>query len=118
MNTLELFQFFKILWGVGVLIIPKWRIKVPVHIAILFGSRLELSKITKSGSFHPFLITKIFEKIHEIMRTSLKMIEALEKPYWSPTGHSALLEPYWLPLTGHLLVNPGSMFDQDCYRKS
>ena len=42
----------------GVLIIPKWLIKVPVHIAILFGSFLE----PNMGPRTPYLLQKYFKE--------------------------------------------------------
>ena len=53
----------------GVLIIPKWLIKVPGPIAIVNGPFWELPKIskfwTRSGPSPPVFITKTFQKIQE-----------------------------------------------------
>ena len=62
--------FFGVWIGVyGVWIIPKWLIKVPGHIPILFGWILELPKFsffwTRSGSSLPVFIMEILQKIQE-----------------------------------------------------
>ena len=50
-------------WLLGVLILPKWLIKVPGHISILFGTCLELPKKTaKKGPSDPLFITEILSK--------------------------------------------------------
>ena len=52
-----------------VLILPKWLIKVPGHIAILFGSFLELSKkwptSIKYEPFHLFFYVEICQQIQD-----------------------------------------------------
>ena len=54
--------FVEVLW---VLIIPKWLIKASGHIAILFGSFLELPKNHQIWSLAPFLITKTLQQIQK-----------------------------------------------------
>ena len=63
---LNLLMYFKVSWF---FMIPKWLIKVPGHIAILFRWFLELPHSwffwSRSGPLHLFFITKILQKIHD-----------------------------------------------------
>ena len=61
-------RFIMLSYGISrAFIIPKWLMLAPGHIAILFGSVLELPKTnsTKSGPVDPIIITKTLQKKQE-----------------------------------------------------
>ena len=71
-----------------VVIIPKWLIKVPGHISILFGSFLELPKISPTmAPYTPFFITKTFQKVQEqILKHFERLIFCRFWRQWAPTN--------------------------------
>ena len=62
------------LWGGGVVIITKWSILTPGHIAILCGTFSELKQMTNYGPSGPLFITEILQRISEVMETFYKHI--------------------------------------------
>ena len=79
--------FLMYLWGnYVILIIPKWLVEVPGHIAMLFRWFLELPKTDKKstnyGPSYPVFITKIHEKYKK--------------------SYGNILDKYYLLLSGHL----------------
>ena len=71
-------MFYFYFWFYGVDIIPKWLIKVPGHIPILYKLFMVLPKSwffwTRSRPLHLLFITKTLQKIQEHMATSLNNI--------------------------------------------
>ena len=62
--------FWMVFWG---LIIPKWLIKAPGHIPLLFGSFLELPKCSPNlAPYTPYLSQKHFSKYKKNPQTSSK----------------------------------------------
>ena len=68
-----------------VLIIPKWLIKAPGHIPILFGSFLELSKMSPNlVPYNPYLSPKCYKK-YKKYGNILKHILFHISTFWNPT---------------------------------
>ena len=81
-------MFLNSLWSVfgffGFYIIPKWLIKVPGHIPILFGWFRELRKFGQNLDPEPSQLSpKYFNKYKEIMEASLKILFFHISTFWN-----------------------------------
>ena len=96
----------------GVLIIPKWLIKVPGHIPILFGWFWELPKFsifwTRSGPYLPVFLMNLLQKIQEKIREHPWKIWILDistfgnskiSPFFGPIN-----PPYFLYIIWRILL--------------